>query len=133
MAARCGSKIVKPTKKKKEVKEPTTQKEIYKKYMRSKEWEVKRNEFRNAYGNKCKVCDSTDELHIHHWNYDNLKNETLDDVICLCKSCHFRVHDGLLNIQYVNEEEAQVVIKYNYLFRNSKVEFVFIKRSDNNG
>lgn len=131
--ARCGSKTVKPTKKKKEIVEPQTQNEIYKKYIRSKEWDVKRLEFKEAYGNKCKVCNSIDSLHIHHLTYDNLKNETLDDVICLCKSCHFRVHDGLLNLQYVNKEEWDFINKYLYLFKNKKVAFAFIIKENSNG
>lgn len=42
--------------------------------------------------NTCQKCGSTDDIHIHHidWNKDN--NE-LDNLILLCNSCHLTLHN----------------------------------------
>jgi len=65
----------------------------YKKYLRSKEWRKKRKEVLELYGNMCMMCGKfSKHLHIHHLNYENLGNESLSDLIPLCRKCHKLLH-----------------------------------------
>lgn len=41
------------------------------------------------------LCGVRDNLHLHHKTYKNLGCEEYDDVIWLCKECHFTLHDLL--------------------------------------
>ena len=56
------------------------QSEFYKKYMRSKEWEEKRQQRLEIDGHKCAMCGRLeskckDGLQIHHVSYRHLGNE----------------------------------------------------------
>ena len=46
---------------------------------------------------KCELCGSTENLHVHHKTYENHGYEHLhlDDLQCLCKECHIKVHNEL--------------------------------------
>ena len=41
--------------------------------------------------NKCDICGSTKSLDIHHKDH-NWKNNNLDNLMCLCRSCHMKAH-----------------------------------------
>jgi 5-methylcytosine-specific restriction endonuclease McrA len=87
----------------------------YGKYLRSKEWKEKRDQFRNTWGNKCACCGSTEKLHIHHLNYECLGNETFKDVILLCKGCHLSTHNGRLKIWIFTELEYEAFQKIKHI------------------
>lgn len=40
---------------------------------------------------KCDICGSTKSLDIHHKDH-NWKNNNLDNLMCLCRSCHMKIH-----------------------------------------
>lgn len=62
--------------------------EEYKQYLKSSEWKEKRKQFIEGVGSECERCGSKKNLQIHHKNYDNVFDETEDDVEVLCKNCH---------------------------------------------
>ena len=64
----------------------------YKDYLLSNDWQIVRRIALAHFGNKCQLCGSTQNLNVHHKNYDNIGNETLDDLTLLCKSCHEKFH-----------------------------------------
>jgi len=64
----------------------------YKKYLNSTKWKAIRREILLRDNYRCVYCYSMDDLHIHHLNYDNFKNEKLSDLITLCKGCHKGEH-----------------------------------------
>ena len=73
----------------------------YEQYMRSKEWEEKRNERLRLDRNKCVMCDRpnglrkdgvTPILQAHHIHYKNLGHEPMEDLVSLCPTCHKRIH-----------------------------------------
>ena len=39
--------------------------------------------------NKCRWCEATDNLQVHHLNHEN---SNVDQLITLCKICHTRLH-----------------------------------------
>jgi Holliday junction DNA helicase RuvB len=50
-------------------------------------------------GHKCRLCGSRHRLHIHHIIPVSMGGPTeLDNLITLCRSCHARVHAGLVRI-----------------------------------
>jgi len=65
----------------------------YKKYLATSHWiRFKQATLLNA-NYSCKLCNSKDDLNVHHNNYDNRGCETFNDVIVLCRSCHSKFHD----------------------------------------
>ena len=40
---------------------------------------------------KCQICDSVYLLHVHHID-ENVKNNSIDNLVTLCAECHYRVH-----------------------------------------
>lgn len=74
------------------------QTEFYKKYMRSKEWEQKRQQRLEIDNHKCAMCDRPeskckDGLQMHHISYRHLGNEDiLKEIVSLCPRCHRLIH-----------------------------------------
>jgi len=72
---------------------------VYKEYLRSKEWYIKRALVLEFCGYKCQLCGSIiDGLafnysHIHHNSYVNLGFEPIEDLLALCIPCHDDYHD----------------------------------------
>jgi len=46
---------------------------------------------------KCSLCSSTKDLCVHHKDL-NRKNNVLENLIIVCKSCHAKIHDNIKNI-----------------------------------
>ena len=40
---------------------------------------------------KCELCGKTGKLDIHHID-ENPNNNSLDNLMCLCRSCHMKIH-----------------------------------------
>lgn len=59
-----------------------------------KDWNVLRNDMLNKYNNKCGICGQGGRLDLHEvWHYDDENHiQRLDDLIILCKTCHFVKH-----------------------------------------
>ena len=58
----------------------------------SPHWKHLRGEALKAQGGRCKRCDATEGLQLHHIHYDTLGAETLADVELLCDK-HHRIAD----------------------------------------
>jgi hypothetical protein len=77
-------------------------KEEYHKYLKSRDWLLKKNELISTYLKQgwdidCKVCGSTDNLNVHHERYDNIGNEIVTDeriwdLSFMCYECHQKWH-----------------------------------------
>lgn len=73
------------------------QTEQYKAYMRSPEWEAKKQE-RIAIDKGCCMCgrslDKIKSVQVHHITYARLGNENVLTNLCtLCGSCHQKIHN----------------------------------------
>ena len=64
---------------------------IYKDYLKSEKWQVVRNELLIRKQN-CSVCNNKN-VDIHHLTYKNIGNEKKQDLIRLCRDCHFTAHN----------------------------------------
>ncbi len=68
-------------------------KQDYLAYIRSPEWELKRQQTFRLFGRRCFKCRSASNLHIHHKTYARFKQENVEtDLIPLCKPCHKALH-----------------------------------------
>lgn len=64
----------------------------YREYLQSTEWKVLRSK-KLKKCKKCAICDSTQNLHVHHLRYKKIYDVNLSDLVVLCKDCHFLIHD----------------------------------------
>lgn len=64
----------------------------YNTYLTTNHWRFFRSEAIKFY-QKCKVCNSENNLHLHHSNYENIGRETFNDVVVLCQKCHKKFHN----------------------------------------
>lgn len=67
----------------------------YKDYMRSDEWEAKKQE-RIAIDGSCVMCGKPisriRSVQVHHVTYARLGKNVLTDLCTLCGSCHKKIH-----------------------------------------
>lgn len=64
----------------------------YYEYIQSPEWKKKRDVCLAYWDNRCAICFSPDNLHVHHRTYDRLGHEQFTDLIVLCDDCHALYH-----------------------------------------
>lgn len=88
----------------KQQEEPDTQKNAHGSYgglLFDPRWKAKRTEVMTRDKGRCVICQGTDELQVHHRQYQFIKAENAFKVpwdypdhllITLCKSCHQRGH-----------------------------------------
>lgn len=63
---------------------------VYRAYLQSDVWKEKRNQVLSRANGKCEKCKAIIfDPDVHHLNYDRVGgNETPDDLLVLCSSCH---------------------------------------------
>lgn len=66
--------------------------EDYQAYLRSPEWQERRQVALARAGHRCQLCYSAKRLEVHHRTYERIGNEDLTDLITLCRACHQRHH-----------------------------------------
>lgn len=64
----------------------------YKRYIKSKWWQTKREQALEYYGNRCGNCGSRYSLQVHHKHYKTLYKEQMCDLMILCDPCHKEHH-----------------------------------------
>ena len=60
----------------------------YLSYLQSPEWQQLRTRAMAHYGGSCVICNSRDNLQVHHRTYERLGQELITDVTVLCDRCH---------------------------------------------
>ena len=68
-------------------------KTVYLDYIASDVWKELADESRENANNRCKLCNSPENLRVHHRTYERLGKELQDDLITLCSDCHEKFHD----------------------------------------
>ncbi len=64
-----------------------------KQYLKSDWWLYMKEKALTKYGRVCVECGKEDNLHVHHNSYEHILNEAeLDDLVVLCKGCHYKRH-----------------------------------------
>ena len=67
----------------------------YKKYIKSKKWDKKREHILKTYGEHCEICNSDDRVCVHHNTYVSFPKEPDGDLIVLCRRCHYEFHQRI--------------------------------------
>lgn len=67
----------------------------YRRYMKSKHWENLRDR-KIQQTPSCYHCGSWSKLHVHHIDYKNFTDCTLDDLLVLCGKHHDIFHEALM-------------------------------------
>lgn len=77
----------------------------YKRYINGKKFRELRKLVFERDGYKCQLCNSSENLTVHHKTYDNLYNEEnhLEDLITLCYICHCAIHKNKKNNDFKNK------------------------------
>jgi len=77
------------------MEEASSTKEVrdnYDAYLASEEWKVCRRFALAFYDHRCALCNAHENLEVHHRSYAHLYEETLTDLIVLCRRCHGLFH-----------------------------------------
>jgi hypothetical protein len=64
----------------------------YQKYLMSTEWQHRKSWVLNYWGNRCLICNSPDNLEVHHRTYERVGEELFTDLIPLCSRHHSQLH-----------------------------------------
>lgn len=64
----------------------------YQAYLESEAWQRKRAEVLSIWRHRCAICNSEENLHVHHRTYYRVFNESITDLIPLCADCHELFH-----------------------------------------
>lgn len=67
-------------------------KDQYREYLASEAWQIRRKWKLEQADHRCQVCNSDEQLHVHHRTYDRLGNERENDLTVLCRDCHALFH-----------------------------------------
>ena len=65
---------------------------LYRRYMRSPTWWLRRDKKLAAAGYKCENCEEPYGLEVHHLTYKRLGHELDSDLQVLCRWCHLNEH-----------------------------------------
>jgi len=63
----------------------------YHEYIKSSEWRQIRQRRLQFDLFKCRTCENEKRLEVHHVHYRNLGHENIEDLITLCKNCHYAI------------------------------------------
>lgn len=64
----------------------------YQAYLRTPEWQARRQVALAAALNRCQVCNGAERLDVHHRTYERIFNELPTDLTVLCRNCHSLYH-----------------------------------------
>lgn len=67
----------------------------YEEYLKTPEWTRKRERALLRDGNRCRACNSNEQLEVHHRTYARRGNEDMNDLTTLCASCHEHFHERI--------------------------------------
>ena len=100
---------------------------IYDEYLRSNAWNNIRNQVLERDKYKCKICGATENLRVHHKNYENIYNEenALCDLVTLCDNCHKELHEFLCSEVSEKTKEALNELRESY-YKNFKEDITKI-------
>lgn len=127
----------------------------YEKYLQTEHWKATRKKALKKANYKCEVCNSIEELNVHHKTYEHRGEEPPEDLIVLCHHCHAKFHDKLddevksnnsidnndtqllnkiLNVLHIDKDELQQYITYKNKINQfeQKVQNNFINNKINN-
>lgn len=64
----------------------------YKAHLVGPDWAAKRADCLARAGYRCEQCGLPYGLTAHHRTYERLGHELPEDLVCLCRDCHRKIH-----------------------------------------
>jgi len=64
----------------------------YDEYLRSEDWQDRRQQVLSRDRRRCTKCNSPHYLQVHHLTYSRVGKEEMEDLITLCRNCHEKEH-----------------------------------------
>lgn len=98
----------------------------YAKYINSLEWQNRPERLQAIQRDcgRCVLCNSSEDLEVHHRTYENFGNEKLEDLYTFCRQCHEIVTDALRRRKYEAVQPVEVadskILKYEGQIQSSK-------------
>jgi len=71
----------------------------YQVFLNSKYWHLVRRKVMKRDGFKCRICQSTDNLIVHHVTYKHhfKEHKHLNELMTMCTSCHTEYHETVFD------------------------------------
>lgn len=91
----------------------------YSMFLNTAYWKTVAEEVKRRAGYRCQLCNSEDDLNVHHRCYEHKGTEILhmNDLICLCHKCHEHHHKGYEKISTIEAktDKQQLLISGGYI------------------
>ncbi len=71
--------------------------ETYQEYLKTNHWKATKVKVFKKYKYHCAKCKTNKNIDLHHKTYKNVGNESMSDLVYLCRTCHKLVHDNKLS------------------------------------
>lgn len=75
-----------------------------------------RNRALEYYGQECMRCGETENLVVHHLDFQNIRsplgNHSIENLMVLCKSCHARIHSEFKKGRFVGIDNIEKGVHY---------------------
>src|SRR5712671_1523701 len=95
----------------------------YEEYLRTPEWTQKRDQTLERDGYHCRVCNSSENLHVHHRTYVRRGNENInEDLTTLCRKCHEHFHQRINQIEIMERTYRAPFIPETEEVRSQRLE-----------
>jgi 5-methylcytosine-specific restriction endonuclease McrA len=75
-----------------------TYKAEHEKFLRSAEWQKKRQKVMQRANGVCEGCGDLPATQVHHLTYKHWRDEFLFDLAAVCDSCHAKCHPELSEV-----------------------------------
>ena len=75
----------------------------YSEYLKTEWWQKIRKWVLIFWGHKCAVCNSSQDVEVHHRTYERRGRELITDCLVLCKDCHKTVHVCLEDWEWIDD------------------------------
>ena len=102
----------------------------YKEYLKSEEWKIIKRLAKESANGKCRFCNSTENLQVHHRKYfKNWGQERLCDLTVLCENCHSLAHACIVG-NFELETATRDIHEYmNYIKEKTPTIYEVIKKT----
>lgn len=96
----------------------------YNDYLNSLHWRETRKKRLGIDEYKCTICESTQNLNVHHINYTRLGKEDIDnDLVTLCHQCHAMLH----RVKEQNQKAYNDYLNAEKIYLESRTKELFDK------
>lgn len=86
---------------------------VYKEYLLSPEWRLKRKEVLGRDWHTCCFCRKAPATQVHHLTYERVGDEPLEDLVSSCKPCHEEHHSRRrVGLPFVEAEAGEEIPHY---------------------